>query len=314
MLRPYPKTGNVGVPNDWIDRQETRHDPRVRRGRHPRARDGHRGGSVPRGAGGPVAGPAGLRHEEAQADREGPGGAREEGGSRDGAAGAAELPGRARFRRTAQGRGDGDRRDLRRGRPREGHGRDQGSGVPGRRAPPSFRRWSRNPREYTAPQARLDRPGYRSVAHHQGKARPRRHGGIVFGPHPRDYRLGIPKKLRQLAKKSALNARAREEALFVVDALEYEKPKTKTLAELLGKLEVAEKKVLVLTAGAASAHNVYLSGRNIPDVHVMRFADAKAYEILWADAVVVELPALEGTESPDKPEGKAAGEGGAADA
>src|ERR1700704_1680002 len=129
-----------------------------------------------------------------------------------------------------------------------------------------------------------------------------RHGGIVFGPHPRDYRLGIPKKVRQLAKKSALNARAREEALFVVDSLEYEKPKTKTLVELLGKLGVAEKKVLVLTAGAASSYNVYLSGRNIPDVHVMRFVDATAYEILWADAVVVELPALEGSESPEKAE------------
>ena len=134
----------------------------------------------------------------------------------------------------------------------------------------------------------------------------------MFGPHPRDYRLGIPKKVRQLAKKSALNARAREEALFVVDSLEYEKPKTKTLAELLGKLGVGEKKVLVLTAGAASSYNVYLSGRNIPDVHVMRFVDATAYEILWADAVVVELPALEGTEAPEKAEGE--GEGGAADA
>src|SRR5881397_3193353 len=119
-----------------------------------------------------------------------------------------------------------------------------------------------------------------------------RHGGVVFGPHPRDYRLAIPKKVRQLAKKSALNARAREAALFVVDSLEYEKPKTKTLAELLAKLGVAEQKVLVLTAGAAHAHNVYLSGRNIPQVRVMRFADATAYEILWADAVVVELPAL----------------------
>src|SRR5207247_4184727 len=109
---------------------------------------------------------------------------------------------------------------------------------------------------------------------------PGRHARRLFGPHPRDYRLAIPKKVRQLAKKSALNARAREEALFVVDSLEYEKPKTKTLAELLGKLGVADKKVLVLTAGAASAHNVYLSGRNIPDVHVMRFTDATAYEIL----------------------------------
>ena len=63
-----------------------------------------------------------------------------------------------------------------------------------------------------------------------------RHGGIVFGPHPRSYRLGIPKKMRQLAKKSALNARAREGALVVVDALEYEKPKTKDFVTLLGKL------------------------------------------------------------------------------
>ena len=119
-----------------------------------------------------------------------------------------------------------------------------------------------------------------------------RHGGIVFGPHPRDYRLGIPKKVRQLAKKSALNARAREAALFVIDALAYDKPKTKLLAELLTKLGVADHNVLVLTAGDERAHNVYLSGRNIPGVKVMRFSDATAYEILWARAVVVELPAL----------------------
>src|SRR2546422_7552064 len=76
-----------------------------------------------------------------------------------------------------------------------------------------------------------------------------RHGGIVFGPHPRSYRLGIPQKVRQLAKKSALNARAREGALFVVDALEYEKPRTKGLAELLAKLGLAARKGRLLTAG-----------------------------------------------------------------
>jgi large subunit ribosomal protein L4 len=119
-----------------------------------------------------------------------------------------------------------------------------------------------------------------------------RHGGIVFGPHPRDYRLGIPKKVRQLARKSALNARAREEMLFVVDALGYEQPKTKTLAALLEKLGLEGKKVLLLTGSDAAARNVYLSGRNIPEVHVMRFADATAYEILWSHAVVVELSAL----------------------
>src|SRR5690349_12762742 len=110
-----------------------------------------------------------------------------------------------------------------------------------------------------------------------------RHGGIVFGPHPRSYRLAIPKKMRQLAKKSALNARAREGALVVVDALEYEKPKTKDLAVLLGKLGGKEKKVLVLTAN--DSHNVYLSGRNIPDVHVFFFKQKTAYEILWAQTV-----------------------------
>src|SRR6266704_6253642 len=118
-----------------------------------------------------------------------------------------------------------------------------------------------------------------------------RHGGIAHGPHPRSYRLAIPKKMRQLAKKSALNARAREGSLVLVDALEYDKPKTKDLAVLLGKLGAKEKKVLVLTA--TDAHNVYLSGRNIPDVHVMRFADASAYEILWSQTVVVEIGALD---------------------
>jgi large subunit ribosomal protein L4 len=126
-----------------------------------------------------------------------------------------------------------------------------------------------------------------------------RHGGIAFGPHPRDYRMGIPKKVRQLARKSALNARAREGMLLVVDPLAYDKPKTKPFAALLGKLGVADKKVLVLTADAPTSHNVYLSGRNIPTVRVLPFSDATAYEILWADAVVVELPALAGTETAD---------------
>src|SRR6267142_3123040 len=140
----------------------------------------------------------------------------------------------------------------------------------------------------------------------QGSTRPPhwRHGGIAHGPHPRSYRLAIPKKMRQLAKKSALNARAREGSFVVVDALEYEKPKTKDLAALLGKLGGAGKKVLVLTA--SDAHNVYLSGRNIPDVRVMRFGDATAYEILWAQTVVVEIGAWDGSASAAQAEQKEA--------
>ena len=119
-----------------------------------------------------------------------------------------------------------------------------------------------------------------------------RHGGIVFGPHPRDYRLGIPRKMRQLARKSALNARASEGNLLVIEALAFETPKTSRMVELLGKMGVAEQKVLVLTAEHAPV--VYRSGRNIPGVKVMRFSDATAYEILWAESVVVEEAALAG--------------------
>ena len=130
-----------------------------------------------------------------------------------------------------------------------------------------------------------------------------RHGGVAFGPHPRDYRLALPKKIRQLARRSALNARAQAGALLVVDPLAFERPKTAQLAELLEKLGVAERKVLVLTAGQPEAHarNVYLSSRNLPRVQVLRFADATAYQVLWSDAVVVESSALEaiGREAPD---------------
>src|SRR3989475_10758768 len=102
-----------------------------------------------------------------------------------------------------------------------------------------------------------------------------RHGGIVFGPHPRAYRLGVPEKGRQLARKSGLNRGAREQAVFVVDPLGYDKPKTKPLAELLAKLGLEERKVLVLTAGAgAPAAHPPLSGRDPPGGGAVRVARA----------------------------------------
>src|SRR5216110_1407861 len=65
-----------------------------------------------------------------------------------------------------------------------------------------------------------------------------RGGGIVFGPHPRDYTTDIPRKVRQLARRSALNARAREGALQVIERLVFREPNTRQMAELLGKLGV----------------------------------------------------------------------------
>ncbi len=119
-----------------------------------------------------------------------------------------------------------------------------------------------------------------------------RGGGIVFGPSPRDYRTDIPRKVKQLARKSALNARAREGALHVVERFAFRAPKTAQLAQLLATLGVAGRKVLLLTAGQND--NLYLSSRNIPAVDVMPYPQAAAYDILWSEAVVVEEGALTG--------------------
>jgi len=118
-------------------------------------------------------------------------------------------------------------------------------------------------------------------------------GGTVFGPTPRSYAQTVPRKIRQLARKSALNARAREDALIVVESLDYAKPSTKQLVSLLGAIGAANKKVLLLTDGVK--HNVFLSGRNIQETQVIPFSDVSTYHILWSDVVIIESGAL-GTE------------------
>src|SRR5512143_2865512 len=117
-------------------------------------------------------------------------------------------------------------------------------------------------------------------------------GGKVFGPQPRDYRLGMPKKVKQLARKSALNARAAEGALYVVERFEQQSPRTRELVALVESLGIAGKKVLFLTHGVSEA--LYLSARNLPKVDVLPHSDASAYDIIWAEVVVVEEPALSG--------------------
>src|SRR5688572_19622890 len=127
-----------------------------------------------------------------------------------------------------------------------------------------------------------------------------RGGGVVFGPTPRDYRTEIPRKVRQLARKSALNARAREGAVHVIERLAFRAPRTAQLVELLGSLGLQGRKALVLTAGHNG--NAYLSGRNLPTVEVMAYPEASAYDILWSEAVVVEEGALTGVMPEPLPE------------
>lgn len=115
-------------------------------------------------------------------------------------------------------------------------------------------------------------------------------GGTVFGPQPRSYDQKVPKKMRALARKSALNARARENSIIVIDRFAYDAPRTKMLAGLLQRLGVAERKVLILTDGAKP--NVYLSGRNMPRVEVLPYGDVSTYHLLWSDVVLIEATAL----------------------
>lgn len=115
-------------------------------------------------------------------------------------------------------------------------------------------------------------------------------GGTVFGPIPRDYDQQVPKKMKALARKSALNARARENSIVVIDRFAYEAPKTKVLTGLLQRLGVDGRKVLILTDGAKP--NVYLSGRNLPRVEVLPYADVSTYHLLWSDVVLIEASAI----------------------
>jgi large subunit ribosomal protein L4 len=121
-------------------------------------------------------------------------------------------------------------------------------------------------------------------------------GGTVFGPQPRGYEQGLPKGVKALARKSALNTRAREGNLMVIDRFEMTAPKTSAIAQLLARLELSTKKVLILTDGLKKA--VWLSGRNLPNVHVMPFAEASTYHVLWSDAVLVEAGAIGQTLAP----------------
>ena len=115
-------------------------------------------------------------------------------------------------------------------------------------------------------------------------------GGKVFGPIPRAYTQIVPKQTRALARKSAFNARARENSVMIVEALDIKKPSTKVMLALFAKLGISDKKVLVLTDGVKP--NVYLSTRNLQNAHVMPYTDASTYHVLWSDVVIIESSAL----------------------
>jgi large subunit ribosomal protein L4 len=117
-----------------------------------------------------------------------------------------------------------------------------------------------------------------------------RGGAVIFPPIPRSYRQSLPTKVKQLAHRSAFNARASEDRVVVVEDLRLERPQTRVIAKLLEAMGLTGSKVLILTSGHRP--QVHLSARNIQGVEVRAFGNESAYDLLSADAVLIEESAL----------------------
>ncbi len=115
-------------------------------------------------------------------------------------------------------------------------------------------------------------------------------GGRVFGPKPRDYGFKLNKKVRQLARKSALAYKAQEGAIVVVEDFTLEAPKTKSFIEIINNLKLSGKKSLFVLPGTDKI--VYLSARNIQRVNVMAASALNTYKVLDAEVMVVAESAL----------------------
>lgn len=112
-----------------------------------------------------------------------------------------------------------------------------------------------------------------------------RGGGRVFGPKPRDYGFKLNKKVKQLARKSALTYKAQENAIIAVENFNIETPKTKEFLNIAKNLKVDGKKILLVLPEVNK--NVYLSARNLQEVEIMTASEINTYKILNADMLVV---------------------------
>ena len=115
-------------------------------------------------------------------------------------------------------------------------------------------------------------------------------GGVAFPPIPHSWRQRLPKKVKALARRSALNDRAERDRVVLADLPVMEAPKTRDLVSFLSSI-APEGKVLVLTDG--KNENLYLSARNLSNVSVVPFGGESVYDVLWAYTVVIERSALD---------------------
>lgn len=116
-------------------------------------------------------------------------------------------------------------------------------------------------------------------------------GGRVFGPRPRDYRFKLNKKVKQLARKSALTYKVQDSQLIVVEDFNFEAPKTKDFVNFAKNLKVEGKKILLVLPGQNK--NVTLSARNVPDASTMAASDLNTYALMNSNAVIVTESSLD---------------------
>jgi large subunit ribosomal protein L4 len=126
------------------------------------------------------------------------------------------------------------------------------------------------------------RQGTRTAPHYRG-------GGVVFGPHPRSYEQRLPRKMKRLALRGALTAKLGDEAIKVIDTFALEAIKTRDLAAVLGALE-ARGRILVVAPGRDE--RLELSARNLPTVEIILADSLNVVDLLKADVVLIEQPAL----------------------
>jgi large subunit ribosomal protein L4 len=119
-------------------------------------------------------------------------------------------------------------------------------------------------------------------------------GGRMFGPVPRDYHFKLNKKVKQLARRSALSYKALDNMITVVDNMNFESPKTKELVAMTKNLQVSDKKPLIILANANN--NVYLSARNLPWVNVVTVSELSTYIVLNAKSLVLTEEAVAAVE------------------
>lgn len=110
-------------------------------------------------------------------------------------------------------------------------------------------------------------------------------GGTVFGPKPRDYDFKLNRKVKDLAKMSALSHKAKAEAIVVVEDIQLDAPKTKAFTDILKSLDIAGKKTLFVLPEYND--NVHLSARNLPRVEAVLLADINTYDIVNAEVLVL---------------------------